>query len=147
MSTETDINVWKAKAISRGKLLERFRDLIMNMADHVQNEGDRIYFGSTNDYDELRAIGQEMDMWNWDRIIRERPERDPYADCRQLRETMREIQKSIRNARGAIESNQVVDKDVHGTLTAVISKIEVAVNPPPATRAEPTLKSGQEGKR
>lgn len=97
------MNVWKAKAIARGKLLERFRDLIMNMADTVGNEGDRVYFGSTNDYHELREIGQEMDMWNWDRIIRDRPERDPYADCRQYRALIETLVEVLEAARGYIE--------------------------------------------
>lgn len=83
--SQTDLNVWKAKAISRGKLLERFRDTVLNMVDGVENEGDRVYLGSTNDFDQLREIGKEMDMWKWDRILKERPERDPYADCRELR--------------------------------------------------------------
>lgn len=78
-------NVYKAKAISRGKLLERFRDHIQNMCDHATDEGDRVYFGSTNDLDELRAIAREMEDWKWDAIMRERPETDPYALCRELR--------------------------------------------------------------
>lgn len=81
--------VFKAKAVSRGKLLERFRDCIMNMTDTAVNEGDRVYFGSTNDFEQLREIGQQMDRWNWDAIIRERPEIDPYADARAARQDAR----------------------------------------------------------
>lgn len=35
-----------------------------------------------------------------------------------------EIRKSVRNAIGAIESHQVADKDVHGTLTRVLSRLD-----------------------
>lgn len=102
--SQNDAYAWKAKAISRGKLLERFRDLTLNMADNVTNEGDRVYFGSTNDYDELREIGQEMDMWKWDAIMRERPEPDPYADCRQLRAALAAKDAEIAKLREALQA-------------------------------------------
>lgn len=93
--TEADFNVWKAKAISRGKLLERFRDRLQEIVDHVENEGDRVYFGSTNHLDHLKEIADEMDMWKWDRIIKERPEVDPYAELRRVRSGIREAVKSL----------------------------------------------------
>lgn len=82
---QIDFNVFKAKAISRGKLLERFRNYLQEIVDHVANEGDRVYFGSTNHFDYLKEVADEMDMWKWDRIIKERPEIDPYDALRALR--------------------------------------------------------------
>lgn len=41
-----------------------------------------------------------------------------------MQSELSEIRKSIRNAVGAIESNQVFDKDVHGTLTRVLSRLD-----------------------
>ncbi len=38
------------------------------------------------------------------------------------------IRKSVRNAMGAIESNQVADKDVHGTLDGVLKRLGALVN-------------------
>lgn len=75
----------KAKSIARGKLLERFRCYLQEVVDHVSDEGDRVYFGSTNHFTYLKDIVNEMDMWNWDAIIRERPEIDPYEEMRALR--------------------------------------------------------------
>lgn len=37
------------------------------------------------------------------------------------------IRKSVRNAMGAIESNQVADKDVHGTLNGVLKRLDALV--------------------
>jgi len=37
------------------------------------------------------------------------------------------LRNSIRNARGAIESNQVVDKDVHGTLSRALDQLEKSI--------------------
>ncbi|WP_018900372.1 hypothetical protein [Rhizobium sp. 2MFCol3.1] len=48
-----------------------------------------------------------------------------------LREVLSSVRNSVKNARGAIESNQVVDKDVHGTLTRVITTIDAALTSPP----------------
>lgn len=48
----------------------------------------------------------------------------PSEGEKRMREEMTEIRKSIRNAMGAIESNQVVDKDVHGTLKSVLARID-----------------------
>jgi DNA-binding XRE family transcriptional regulator len=45
-----------------------------------------------------------------------------------IRDALWAIRQSVKNARGAIESNQVVDKDVHGTLTRVIAQIDAALD-------------------
>lgn len=91
-----DFNVFKAKAISRGKLLERFRCHLQEIVDHADNEGDRVYFGSTNHFDHLKEIVDEMDMWKWDRIIKERPEIDPYAALRELRPRLEALTELLR---------------------------------------------------
>ncbi|MEZ0003816.1 hypothetical protein [Sinorhizobium fredii] len=93
---QTNFNVFKAKAISRGKLLERFRCHLQEVVDHVANEGDRVYFGSTNHFDFLKDVVDEMDMWKWDRIIKERPEIDPYAELRALRPRLEALTEALR---------------------------------------------------
>lgn len=50
------------------------------------------------------------------------------AEIERLREALTAARASIRNARGAVESNQVVDKDVHGTLSRAIRMIDAALN-------------------
>lgn len=76
---------FKAKSIARGKLLERFRATVQEIVEHAENEGDRVYFGTTNHFETLKDIADEMDSWNWDAIIRERKQIDPYAELRQQR--------------------------------------------------------------
>jgi len=102
---QADFNVFKAKAISRGKLLDKVRNRIVEITDHIQNEGDRAYFGSTNHADELVKLFHELDGLRWGRIIAERPERDPYADCFELRTSIAVKDAEItylRNALGMI---------------------------------------------
>ena len=86
--SQSDFNIFKAKAISRGKLLDRFRLTMIEVKDHIEDEGDRVYFGSSNDAEALKEVVQEMDALRWDRIIAERPEIDPYEECRKLRESL-----------------------------------------------------------
>lgn len=134
-SDQHDLNVWKAKAISRGKLLERFRDLILNMADNVTNEGDRVYFGSTNDYDELREIGREMDMWKWDAIMRERPEPDPYASCREQRARADKAEANLAGLKQQIEAAREFVKR-HPALTLIdLAEFEAFLKVPAAMEA------------
>lgn len=83
-AAEAERNTFKAKDASKSKLLERFRDLLLNMCDHFEDEGDRVFFGSTNDPDELREIAQQMDAWKWDAIMGQTTS-DPYADLREQR--------------------------------------------------------------
>jgi hypothetical protein len=45
-----------------------------------------------------------------------------------LRGTLDAVRKRTKNARGAIESDQVVDKDVHGSLTWVLDTIDAALS-------------------
>lgn len=46
---------------------------------------------------------------------------------RRLEEALTAARKRMRNCRGAIESNQVVDKDVHGSLTRGMADIDAAL--------------------
>lgn len=49
------------------------------------------------------------------------------GEISRLRDALTTVRKRTRNARGAIESNQVVDKDVHGSLTWVLATIDAAL--------------------
>jgi hypothetical protein len=50
------------------------------------------------------------------------------SEIAKLREALTAVRGSIKNARGAVESNQVADKDVHGTLSWAIRMIDAALN-------------------
>ena len=52
------------------KLLIRLREALNNIADGAEDEGDRVYFGSTNDADWLKEIACEVDSYAFDRITR-----------------------------------------------------------------------------
>ncbi len=54
------------------------------------------------------------------------------AEIERLREALTRVRQRARNARGAIESNQVVDKDVHGSMNWIMETIDEALRSPSA---------------
>lgn len=50
------------------------------------------------------------------------------AENARLREALTDTRSCIKNARGAVESNQVHDKDVHGTLSRAVTITEAALH-------------------
>jgi hypothetical protein len=95
LMSEAEANAFKGKSIARGKLLERFRCHVQEVVDHAEDEGDRVYFGSSNHFEYLKEIVNEMDMWGWDAVIRERDEVDPYAELRQVRASIEKFENKI----------------------------------------------------
>lgn len=60
------------------------------------------------------------------------------GEIERLRAALRAAKTRMRNCRGAIESDQVIDKDVHGSLARGISDIDAALAPQePAPESKP----------
>lgn len=57
--------------------------------------------------------------------IKDDPGNEGEAD---LVKALEQAKKRMRNCRGAIESNQVIDKDVHGSLTNGMADIDAALS-------------------
>lgn len=51
------------------RLVVRLRNRLEHIVDGMADEGDRVYFGSSNDADDLRQLWREMDALRWDRIL------------------------------------------------------------------------------
>lgn len=71
-----------ARSESRGRILLRTRDKLVNIKDKVISEEDRVFFGSTNDADEFIEVVDALDNFKWDRIMREGKEDTPLKDAR-----------------------------------------------------------------
>lgn len=83
---EAERNLFKGKYRALLKLVSRTRDKLVHVTDHIEDEGDRRYFGSTNDADALRDLYDEMMSWVWDAVDKvNRMQSDPYADIRKQR--------------------------------------------------------------
>jgi len=51
------------------KAVMPMRDALTDIKDDIEDEGDRVYFGSTNDADSFREIAERLDAIAWDEII------------------------------------------------------------------------------
>lgn len=99
--TTAERNVFKAKYRSLITLVELMRSSLRQIADETQDEGDRVYFGSTNHADALRDMADKAEMWVFDYELPpgdiNKMEKDPYAEIRRLREeneVLRSLMKS-----------------------------------------------------
>lgn len=92
---EAERDAAQARSVSRGKHLRKLRDRLILIRDEIADEGDRVYFGSTNHADDFRELVQELDDFHWDRIMEERDERDVIADCRAANERARTAESDL----------------------------------------------------
>lgn len=82
----TELAVHKGKNASKTRLLAKIRNRLVQVTDHIEDEGDRCYFGSTNDADELRDLKDACEAWLIDAEVPHlRMTTDPYADIRAQR--------------------------------------------------------------
>jgi hypothetical protein len=81
-SLRTKLANVEAESLRRGKMLLRYRDVIANINDTLQDEGDRAYLGSTNDVYSIKEISTALEDFGWDQIRIESGKRDVFADLR-----------------------------------------------------------------
>ena len=86
-TADRQATVQAADVAHYARLLLRLRDRLVLITDGLDDEGDRVYLGSTNDADDLREIMQSLDDVRWDRATRDAELPDLYADLRALRGT------------------------------------------------------------
>lgn len=130
----------KANEIYSSQLMRRFRDTLLNVRDGMQDEGDRVYFGSTNDADELREVVEAVDELEWDRILASSQKKpDLYARIRALntkvraaRSVQKELLAALHQAKrladninefGACTDNELYDA-AWQSIEAAIAKAE-----------------------
>lgn len=66
----------QAQLTARSKTMLLARDILMGIRDELDDEGDRVYFGSTNHAEMLIELAEDLDGWVWDSIIRDAKKRD-----------------------------------------------------------------------
>lgn len=85
-TAEAERNLFKGKYRSIVTLLNTTRCQLQEIFDHVDDEGDRRYFGSTNHVDWLKGLLDDMDGWSIDAMLPKgdinKMEADPYAEIR-----------------------------------------------------------------
>jgi hypothetical protein len=86
------------------KTLLDMGEKVVLFVDEFEDEGDRIYFGSTNHAEYLRDLRQKIDGLWFDRELAEKAAkgRDLYADLREVRESNRELVGTLQTLRGVL---------------------------------------------
>ena len=79
----------QAALTARSKTLLKARNLFINIHDELEDEGDRIYFGSTNDADDFKDAVRELDGWAWETVIKEGELTDIYEVSLKAHEDLR----------------------------------------------------------
>lgn len=104
-TAEADRNLFKGKYLSIVALLNTTRQQIQEIFDHVDDEGDRRYFGSTNHVDWLRDLLDDMDGWSIDAMLPKgdinKMEADPYAEIRAQRARAEAAEAEVKRMREA----------------------------------------------
>lgn len=78
----------EAELTARAKKMLLLRDILQFVTDGMEDEGDRVYFGSTNDAEQLRDISNGFDDWVWYDIMQQARGRDLYAEVRALHQRL-----------------------------------------------------------
>ena len=79
----------------QARLLKSARDDLTLIAGDIENEGDRCYFGSTNDADDFREAVEALDDWDTERIVSPPSGRDLYAEIHVLRKAVERAGKTF----------------------------------------------------
>lgn len=114
----------KAECLHRGRLLLRFRLALKTAVDECENEGDRIYFGSTNHFDDLKDISEWIDEFGFRQFCGENDERDVYGDLRQLHERNSTLKDVL--VQSALELDEAANLLVGGGYNGVASLLRTA---------------------
>ncbi len=109
----SDLDIARSEAAFYAKTLLRLRDALMQVQDHIEDEGDRVYFGSSNDADALREIARKIDGIGWDRIMESS---QPPVD---LYDIIAKLRTRIGAAEGALKA--LVDADALAGIRPLVA--------------------------
>jgi len=93
----------QARLTARAKSMLRLREALAGVHDNIEDEGDRTYFGSTNDADTFREVWQDLDAWAWDDIMSDGKMTDVYAASRKAHTRAEVAEAKLAEARKVIE--------------------------------------------
>lgn len=131
----------RAECAWLAKRLINLRGALNNIARGIDDEGDRAYFGSTNDADWLKDIAQDVDAYAFDRITRESKWPDYIETSRLAHEREAALRERVERLEKALEPfarSAIPDRiSGHEVLT-------VAVHVSDLRRARSELEAGHE---
>ena len=72
----------QARLTAMSKTIVRLREVLVLVTDNIEDEGDRAYFGSSNDADTIKEVVGDLDGWCWDDIVSDGELPDVYETSR-----------------------------------------------------------------
>ncbi|MCF1502163.1 hypothetical protein L0F51_00080 [Afifella sp. H1R] len=93
----------QAELTSMARTMRHAEVVVGSTVQTLEDEGDRVYFASTNQADQLRDLHLEMDEWEWHMIRRHAGKEDVYAACRMANDKLRSAQCDIASLRDRAE--------------------------------------------
>lgn len=93
----------RAELVARANSMLRLRDSFINMRNELEDEGDRVYFGSTNDADEFREVVRDLEDWNWHDVMRDLRKDDVFENSRQAHARAESAEAEVARLREALE--------------------------------------------
>lgn len=116
----------RAELLARSKSMLRIRDALIDAGDRLEDEGDRVYFGSTNDADQFRDTVNDLDGWAWHDIMKDGEGEDIYATCREqvaraetAEATITELRKALKDMHEALRPFAKGAIDVSGSAVII----------------------------
>lgn len=91
---EKDNITTRARLTLRANDLVQMREALICIRDALDDEGDRVYFGSTNHADQLREAVEMLDTWAWGDIIGDTDAPDYIGDLRATRLQLEALEKA-----------------------------------------------------
>lgn len=77
-----DLQNVQARLTAMSKTITRLRNVLILVTDNIEDDGDRAYFGSSNDADTLKDVVEDLDGWHWDDIVSDGELPDVYEKIR-----------------------------------------------------------------
>lgn len=117
----------QARLTARAKSMMSLRKALTEVHDNIEDEGDRVYFGSTNDADTLKKVWQDLDAWNWDDIMADGKLPDVYELSREAHARATELEKEVERMKRVLkwlDRRGGLGFDAHDRISTVLeSKI------------------------
>lgn len=85
------------------RLMIKTRDAFSFVVSEIEDEGDRCYFGSTNDADTLRDIREKMETWEEGRLISDTKWEDYITKCSEAKTRIFTLEAQLKAFREAAE--------------------------------------------
>lgn len=122
-------NNLQARLTARAKSMLRLREKLAEAHDGIEDEGDRVYFGSTNDADKFREVWRDLDAWIWGDIISDGKLTDIYEISRKAITRAEAAEASLAERDRIIaEKDKALDMIASGEVDRRVSTFREAIN-------------------